>query len=648
MTGPEIDRVGAAAPALDGPGESERDDAAYRAAILDNPHDRAVLGRWMSLLEGQGRDVRAALRDLQASTDQLLGSVVTVLVERGTALEALDPVFQERIERFRAGESFAAIEAAWEAFSGLKPLPMQVRERLRPLLGSASLLAFLLRRPPIRRFSMNVGSSVTQARDVLGLNLRALKTAFNARFLGLSDNAWRAFLETEAVFPSEAARRTVIARDRLCLYQERAVAQRTLRFPHPVDRVEVEPIDAFVFSGRTVYTFPGSSAFLLIAGGGGSKALAGFLPAQNVLIDFGGAIGSAISDYALASLFGVMLRRLCAHGELYDAALSARGEGGPRKVCLGVGTAQNFAHHLWNYFSGFERLVRAGLAGHVDEVYFAGSQFYGPVSALFPEFSRARFIDYRRGMLDPHPFSSEHLLIQPGGYFIPETLRRRLTRAMQARPPVEPAPAEPRFPDKRPFPIVWIGLRLGDKAWSGQENETAAFIDRIAEAHPQALFLLDGFSYPVGADHSSAAWEPTITALRSVTRAIVAACRVPKCVVDMVGNTLRESVLWAREVDLYVTPPGTSQHKVGWLSAAPGIIYATRALEAVPRERRPGSWEAEGVSLPHHVFGEPAASGERRSINDRRARIDDVALDGDALAALALELITERERTLRR
>lgn len=621
--------------ALDRPLDARR--AVYAQAVQANPHDRVLLGDWLNLMPS-GKSKRQMMIDIQKSSEELIGSVITTLFEAGDTISTLELVFGPQIARFRESEAFQSIDAIWLALSRLQPLPSGRLDRLAEYSGLTIQLYFLLRRPPVAKFVLNRQTSISKARDDYGLNLKKLRDYLTEQMD--SPSYWLNFLSGEAQFASPTAKSTVMNRDRFCAYQERAVADQTIRFLHPVDDVEVEPIDSFIFNGRTVLTFPGSTAFLLICGGAGSKILCGYLIEKNILFDFGASIQSSIAEYAFASLFAASLKRTVRLRREYEKAIASQKSKKRKRriICLAIGSAQNFAHHLWNFHTGLERLVKAGIARNVDEIYYSGTQFFGPVKDLFPEFTKAKFIEYPRGILDPHPFSSNHLLIQPGGYFIPATLTERLTDAM-SRAPAGDAGRNGAPDTEGRHPVVWIGLRLGDKSWYDQENGVADYINRLGKRYPNALFLLDGFSYPIGFDDISDKWLPTVNRLQDVVRAILGRCDKPENVRNMVGDTLRESVLWAGKVDLYVTPHGTSQHKVGWLTKAPGIIYASWALESVPEERRPGCWESEIITMPYYLFCESVDKGARKSINDRRSKIDNVIVDIDALVEKSTSFI---------
>ena len=191
----------------------------------------------------------------------------------------------------------------------------------------------------------------------------------------------------------------------------------------------------------------------------------------------------------------------------------------------------------------------------------------------------------------------------------------------------------------RAHPVVWIGMRLGDKSWKDQEAGIQALAEGLFQRHPGALILLDGFSYPVGRDEISQDWASVISALHEVGERIIAS--LPgRAVINLVGTTLADAVLWAEKTDVYLTPVGSSQHKVGWLSRAPGLIYSAPRTRGKPGDQRlPGFWEAEGSPIPNYVFGVSVDSGQRKNAGDRRPQLDNVELDAQDLLARICALI---------
>jgi hypothetical protein len=517
----------------------------------------------------------------------------------------------------------------WDAYSRLEPLDAEACAVVSSVPRNL-LQAWFRHRPVAERVAIKRPTATAAAPEDF--------RTYVADFLTVGTREWSEYLDRHR-FGGDASRRRILTWEGYAGWMDRAVRDGDLRFLDPTGGPEVSAADSLQIFGRTIYSFFGNVLFLLIATGGGSRASAVYVPAEDRLYDLGAGIPSPISHDGMANALGLMLWRVAENREAYEAALRNRSDAGRRQVGLLVGTAQNFAHHVWNFYTGIERLVIAGLADRVAEVWFAGTEFFGPLEALYPELSNATFFRERRsGIRDPHPFSATHLLVPTGGYFMPRSLTDRIDRAMRRYP--SSGAAEPGGAVKRP--VVWIGLRVGDKSWADQETAVPQLIDRLLQRYPKATVLLDGYSYPLAEDQISAKWQSSIDALAVLAETIVSAAGRPDRVISLVGNTLRESVLWAREVDAYLTPVGTTQHKIGWFTEAPGLIYASPGLASISPDVRPGAYESERAALPRYVFGEVVAEGERRSKNDTRSNIENLRLDVDVLAAELFELLLPR------
>ena len=334
----------------------------------------------------------------------------------------------------------------------------------------------------------------------------------------------------------------------------------------------------------------------MLATAGESKRLAGMLLARaNVVIDLGAELERYLTVHRLATVLSTMLRRVARMPDRYAAAImSDLPYDAPRSVAVVVGSAQNFAHHLWNYFPGLERIADEGLTGHVDEIRVAGTEFYGPIAHLFPEFADTAVAwDGPGGLRDPHPFSPDHLLVQPGAVFVRRSLRARVVNAMRQLPLQQGSGPDPDHSDVAAVPIVWIGLRVGSRSWVGQDEVLPRIIDRVHELWPDALTVLDGYSYPVGRDDISYQWSRRSPNLPISPRPSEVVSAAPTGSSAWSATLLRESVLWASKAHAYLTPLGTSQHKVGWFTDAPGVVYAPPSLETSTPIVAPGLGRAK-------------------------------------------------------
>ncbi len=195
----------------------------------------------------------------------------------------------------------------------------------------------------------------------------------------------------------------------------------------------------------------------------------------------------------------------------------------------------------------------------------------------------------------------------------------------------------------RRHPIVWVGLRVGDKVWVNQAAGLARLIDLVVPLYPEALFVLDGFSLPDDAHTAPEKWHGAVEKLKAAAEAVRSQTAYPDAVHSLVGNRLSESVLWAQAAHAYFTPLGSSQHKVGWFSGAPGLVYTSKVLASTPPPRRQGSWEAEGSAVAAFLIGDIAEPGQRRGDYDFRNNLENIDFPPHVAARRLLAILGAAE-----
>lgn len=608
-----------------------------RSAVLAAPNKPRVLNDHVGALEASGvsgSELDAALIDLQDSHKRVLPSVLLYLLRGPGAAENRHRV-QPHLDRFLAGPRAGALRTVWEAFCALEPLPEDEAQKVARM-PPATVQLFFMASPPTVRSLHDVVSGAVDLPAPVAAHVRDA-----ARRL-LADPA---DLLEGIELPSARIRDHVLERYRHISWQDRALQDRCLTLVDPWTGRTVRPFDTVVTFGRSLYSFGDARLSVLVTGDAGNQVLGLLIPGANLMVDLGSTAPKYINDLNTVNSLAVLLQRAAQHPGAYAAALAADRTPRPAETVTALwGTMQNYAHNVWNYFSAFERLVRRGLVGQVDELYFTGTEFFGPVVDILPELGRLTLVrDEHTGVRDPHPFSPDHLVVQPGSYLVLRDATERISQALSdaSLPPTAADP--PAAP--RPFPIVWIGLRVGSRVWVDQEEEVPALVRRLHEVYPDLVVVLDGFSFPVGTDTASTKWDAAIEELHAIAETIRSRCPVPDAVVNLVRTTLREAVMWAHVTDVYLAPMGTAQHKVGWFGDATGAIYTAPSVAEVEPELRIGAWEAEGRPVPRYIFGRSETAGERRGAFDVRIHLDNIRLDLDEVTEVMLDLLGSRVRT---
>lgn len=618
---------------------SSRDPAivapALRASVHVNTRDRAMLDRWERMMAQLGhRDRRERLLALQDEHPVLHHAAILALLDV-TGAEELRTRYADRIATFMEQPKILALSRMWTSHAAAEPIAAEVAEAAQEATPADIALFFALRSPARQRV-MAMPINPRTASELEGLGIHPVWQTWLSEFL-TPEPSWDAYLAA-AQFPSEEAARRVRELECFGGFQDRAVRDGGMAVMDPFSGRICHAIDSWQALGRNCYLFLGQELFYMISGGSGSKALCLYIPSRELVLDFRSGLNRLLADATFANTLSGVASRLAHLHEAHNRAIADGPSSGPRRIVVAMQRAQNFAHHYWNFYTGLERLVLSGLDANVSRVQFASSEFFGPIEQLYPEFAGRVETITDQPSFDPCPFSRDELLVTVGGYAIPRTLLDRVRRAMRALP----TPKDVADPDSHPgaWPVVWIGMRTGDKAWSDQEAGIPALIRALRATYPGLLVLLDGFSYPVGRDEITHQWKGAMETLHAMAERVRAASGSPDQVVNMVGNTLRESVLWAERAHAYIAPVGTTQHKIGWFTTAPGLIYLSRAkYEAAREDRLPGAWEAEGASLPRFIVGHVSEAGERRSHNDQRTHIDNMVLDVDELLAELVRMI---------
>jgi hypothetical protein len=623
--------------------------AAYQLAIVSNPTKRVLVAEWIERCTGDAEAVRS-LERLQTEYQSPISSVLRALMElRGNSWvrERFSDMFQA-IERTAI---LCAFKVVWTAHANRQSLDREACNLIVNDKEQSGALFFAFIARPITVYilpkarSPDLISSVGQSASLdelisLGINVDRLD-AFCERWIDYGNEAWRDYMASAA---KTGSNRTIPeSLEKLSGFKDKVVAERCLQFIDPFSGEQCAPIDSVVIYGKTIYTFAGHELFYLICSEEGSNPTTIYIPRYEISIRITSRRSSAAIGPEIDNMRTMLAIRLARMPDKFEKAISVQlPVDRPRDIHLFIHKTENFAHHLWNFLTTIERLINACTHRNLARVSFHGSEFFGRIGEIFPEVADLVSNRERKAhIFDPSPYSSSALVVPAGGYFIPRSLSTRLRECMMRRPRFDRAHDPDDFAGRH-TPVVWLGMRLGDKSWMGQEEGLPMIIDSIASHYPDALFLLDGFSYPVGACDVSPMWERVAGQLAEVAAAVKARSSVPDRVLSLIGNSMRENVLWAAVTDVYLAPIGSTQHKIGWFSDAPGIVYAPPLYAGGLAEQSAAIWAAEISAPPVFVIGEAAGQGQMRGLNASRKLMQNVTLDPDELAARMLTLLASR------
>lgn len=524
------------------------------------------------------------------------------------------------VNAFRESSEYKAIQAVWEGHANGIGADRDICEQVASLPTHIRRLYLL----SSNAFAETVCPSLPKSPrpTVLDLDWNRLRKNID-ELLSFQGGYLQGRLDS-ARFVSEVARQTVLETERFCAFQDRTIETRELRVPDPLSGFQKATRDSYHTYGRGVYMFAGDRLFYLITGGAGHKATAFYIPSARLIIDLRAGNEKIMTPDVMATTFSAQIKRLAENNNAFISCLSVReNEISKKEVVLMAGQIENFAHHIWNFYPGIEKIINAGNAKNVDSVYSFGSEFFGDFSLVYPEFGDRHTHRPRSALQSQAPFDPSVLLFQAGGYFITEELKQRLLQTSSNSSAMHPV---------ADVPYVWFGLRVGSRTWADQVHAIPEIMKAVLAEEPRTQFILDGFSYPVGQDAISTKWAAAIEEISSIADQIKAVAPAGSVIIDLVGKGLDDAIVYASCTTVYVAPIGTTQHKVGWFTKGKGIIYSGPSILATREARRPGCWEAENIEMPHYVIGKTLESGQRRSINDTRRNLENISLDTAEIA----------------
>jgi hypothetical protein len=361
-------------------------------------------------------------------------------------------------------------------------------------------------------------------------------------------------------------------------FQLNAVRKKALYAISPFDGKYLESIHSLPANINTFfYRFQSVKVFYVIIGGigGGFEKKAIYFPDDELIVTSGHSWGFEVEDLVelkarMVSNFTVCLEYVTNYNK----------EGRNTALCLGF---YHFAHHLWNELSGVYKLYESNLLKNIDKILVMREPL-GPLEAIFPEITTDK-IDRKSDMcgIFNEIVGNNYFVIRVGDRSVPSDLAARIYKV--AFDNCLPATRkEVSAAQQKHFPLLWVGIKLENRAWLDQATGLAQLINSLGKIFPRLGVVFDGFSLP--ADRSTLPidrqeYADIIDRENSVVNKIIEMLRVTpdrRGIFNIIGQSIFDANVWAHAIDVYISPFGTLQHKVGWLANKPGIIRANRTI----------------------------------------------------------------------
>lgn len=571
--------------------------------------------------EGKQAAVTALIALQRRVAEPLPGVMLELFKLRGQAL--LDAEVHDHLEALRRRQEFDLLDSAWRAIAQARCPEKKISQQIRDI------------DPILIEVYFSIFSREARVSDLKGLANQDWR----------HDGIFLAWLEGPLKQLTSVSDGVDNSRRSLFKHQDMILETGWLSYDGRDGRISA--VDSCLFYDRIFYTFVDEEVWCAISGLESGAFCGVFIPRANLIVRTSWAGSRVIHAATAASISALLLSRVCA-SVIADENPFSR-EPAPdteRSVVACIGGVENFAHQAMNSFSGIDRAIGQGMLRKIRRVAFFGSEFFGEIGNLFPELSDLEIVRRRnRGVGFSPPFSRSEILCNIGDQFVSRSLQKRI---------MDNASGAALFSRKLTGIVseigarsraIYVAVRSGDKSLVDQEREMIELVKAVEARFPGSLWIFDAFSVPTGSDYISQSWKKFIGETDLAIKAIVDGCfEIGASAVSISGFSLNEAICVMQGIDVYVAPIGTAQHKVGWFSKAPGVVYASEKWAEVAPEKLPGLKIVQGAALPEMIFGgaekEPPLI---RSLHDNRMNLERVRLSGKDVAEKVIRILSAVE-----
>jgi hypothetical protein len=369
-------------------------------------------------------------------------------------------------------------------------------------------------------------------------------------------------------------------------FQDKMIAESRLTCPCPFTGVLLSSNYSIPFQGQgmrsVLYRFKTCQEFFYVitaARWRGYPKFAVYFPISNLLIEFELNKKTRVPRNYIAEFKTLIVSNPGLFADYFN------NEEATRKVAVIV-AGSNFAHHILNELSGLQRLSDRKLLGCIETIFVFGEPL-GPIESLFPEIPGHKIKRIRGDEVCAEVIKNDYFAVNLGDMFMRLNLINRVLRVANENCSNE-IREKVRTAQHDCFPLLWMGVRLGNRTLTNQHEAYLKLIQTLAKHFPKLGVVFDGFSYPAlivydKEENHPKTQDPDTIEIVQMQKRFVAKLAAELNnnnvhIYDAIGCSIFESILWSTMIDLYISPYGTMQHKAAWFGNKPGVVHSNPSV----------------------------------------------------------------------
>ncbi|MEG4422794.1 MULTISPECIES: tetratricopeptide repeat protein [unclassified Microcoleus] len=244
----------------------------------------------------------------------------------------------------------------------------------------------------------------------------------------------------------------------------------------------------------------------------------------------------------------------------------------PEKQVVDVmGLGFNIGHYLWQDLAGIHVLIENKIQHKLDKI-LTGPGDYFSCREVFPEIPADKFIEVEDvGDVFKTVLENNYVAFRANGIVIKEQLVNRVCDASLKKCSQDFLTEVKQA--KKHFPLLGVQIRAGSRVWLGQAEGIANIIKSLYSDFPNLGVVLDGWSLTGKEDSLSTSWS-MIEREKAIMEEILALIPSTINTYSAIGATTYETVVWAKAIDLHISPVGAGLMYPVWIGHKPGVLYA--------------------------------------------------------------------------
>lgn len=283
-------------------------------------------------------------------------------------------------------------------------------------------------------------------------------------------------------------------------------------------------------------------------------------------------VSAGFSEKVVRQKLSDLYEHILANSEKFISHLSKPTE----KFVVSQPEIPHIGHYIWNAISGLSSFFKyCPLDKYPDYIgVYDNIRMVGDVHDFYKDFCDGRTLPLKFENLhaaNEYILENSAMLLTLKDRYITNDLASRVIRG--AYDNVEPVFAERlRLFRSECYPIILVTLRLGNRAWIGQEEAWPKVLKRLVQDFPSLGVIIDGINRDV-----TQGWSHSMMSLheeQAVAATILAACGDDLQIFNSIGCTVSESIVLSDIADGFVAPVGAGMAKYRWITNLPGVAFS--------------------------------------------------------------------------